>query len=78
MLNGMELRLDSKFKIHGGQRAHKIVPRDNIGLDFLGQDDQLVILSFITCVLKTFLSIKASRKPVEESKPTWYVNPKQF
>ena len=36
----MDLNLGSNFKIHGGQRAHKIKPRDNIGLNFLGQDDQ--------------------------------------
>ena len=36
----MDLTFGSNFKIHGGQRAHKIKPRDNIGLDFLGQDDQ--------------------------------------
>ena len=36
----IDLKLGSNFKIHGGQRAHKIKPRDNIGLNFLGQDDQ--------------------------------------
>ena len=33
-------KFGSNLKLHGGQRAHKIKPRDNIGLDFLGQDNQ--------------------------------------
>merc|ERR1719186_200741 len=39
LFGAMDLKLGSNFKIHGGQRAHKIKPNDNIGLDFLGQDE---------------------------------------
>ena len=40
--DAMDLKLNSNFKIHGGQRAHKITPKDNIGLDFLGQENNKV------------------------------------
>ena len=61
MLKGMELKLDSKFKIHGGQRAHKIVPKDNISLDFLGQDNKLVTSVFAGVVLNLFFQLRDLR-----------------